>query len=99
MAHQPHAELEKEAPGSRKENTSLQKEGCFLEVTVEDLEPEAIGECIALSETQRALLKDIEDKKAETISTLARDNVELTWELQDLKFQLEDQCKMWQGKF
>jgi hypothetical protein len=54
----------------------------------EDLEPQgvpvgAIGECVALN----ALLKEIEDKKAETISTLARDNVELTWELQDLKFQ------------
>jgi chromosome segregation ATPase len=73
---------------------------CLLEVMAEDLEPQgvpvgAIGECIALN----ALLKEIEDKKAETISTLARDNVELTWELQDLKFQLEDQCKMWQGKF
>jgi hypothetical protein len=73
---------------------------CLLEVMAEELEPQgvpvgAIGECIALN----ALLKEIEDKKVETISTLARDNMELTWELQDLKFQLEDQCKMWYGKF
>jgi hypothetical protein len=25
--------------------------------------------------------------------------MELTWDLQDLKFQLDDQHKMWQGKF
>jgi hypothetical protein len=55
----------------------------------------AIGECTAFS----ALLKEIEDKKAETICTLPRHNMEFTWELQDLKFQLDDQCKMWQGKF
>jgi hypothetical protein len=73
---------------------------CLLEVMAEDLEPQgvpvgAIGECTALS----ALLKEIEDKKAETICMLPRQNGELTWELQDLKFQLDDQCKMWQGKF
>jgi hypothetical protein len=25
--------------------------------------------------------------------------MEITWDLQNLKFQLEDQYKMWQGKF
>jgi hypothetical protein len=64
---------------------------CPLEVMVEDLEPKegvqqlsrkmgAIGKCIALN----AVLKEIEDKKAETICKLARDKMELTWDLQDL---------------
>jgi hypothetical protein len=88
-------------------------ESCSLEVMAEDREPEgglhlytqlsrrmgAIEECIALYESQRAVLKEIEDEKVETISRLARDKMEIMWDLQDLKLHLEDQCRKWQGKF
>jgi hypothetical protein len=59
----------------------------------------AIEECIALYESQRAVLKEIEDEKVETISRLARDKMEIMWDLQDLKLHLEDQRRKWQGKF
>jgi hypothetical protein len=99
----PRTELEEEALASESRNTSVGGDGCLLEVMAEDLEPQegvqhlyrnmgAIGECTALS----AVLKEIEDKNADTICKLARDKLELTWDLQELKFQLDDQGKMWQ---
>jgi hypothetical protein len=42
---------------------------------------------------------EIEEEKVETISKLARDNMEITWDVRDLKVQLKDQHKRWQGKF
>jgi hypothetical protein len=59
----------------------------------------AIEECIVLHESQRAVLKETEEEKVETISRLARDKMEVMWDLQDLKLHLEDQCRKWQGKF
>jgi hypothetical protein len=70
-------------------------ESCSLEVIAEDQEPErglhlytqvsrkmgAIEECIALCETQRTVLKEIKDKKVKTINTLARDLMEIMWNL------------------
>jgi hypothetical protein len=81
-------------------------ETCFLEVISEDMEHEeglqhlytqlsrkmgASGECIAFNETQRAALKGIQDKKAETISRLAKDKMKIIRDLQDLQLQLQNQ--------
>jgi hypothetical protein len=43
----------------------------------------ATEECIALYETQRAVLKEIQDEKAKNISRLARDKKEIMGDLQE----------------
>jgi hypothetical protein len=59
----------------------------------------AIGECIALNETQREVLKEIQDKKAETISRLARVKMEIMWDLQVLKLHLEARAESGKASF
>jgi hypothetical protein len=86
---------------------SVSGESCFLEVMSEDMKHEglqclyiqlsskmgATAEFIAIYETHRAMLMELQDEKAETISWLAQDKEDIMWELQELEIKLEDKRK------